>query len=171
MFCPTCSQQLSDNLRYCSRCGTRLDLIADYLSNPDKQLQREKQSITGITLILITVFMLLINFIIYGATSLPHLTSKRFFFWLWMINILTSIIIGGIGLSKLIRSGFLRELKERELRIQMVELEQKYKKVGGGETDKRGEVNESKKVIEPGSVTEATTMRLLARQEQEGKQG
>ncbi len=171
MFCPTCSQQLSDNLRYCSRCGTRLDIIADYLSNPNKQLQREKQSITGITLILVTAFMLLINFIIYGATTMPHLTSRGFFFWLWIINIVTSIAIGGTGLSKLIRSGFLRELKERNLRIQMAELEQEHKKVVGREGEMRGDTNEVKRVIEPGSVTEATTMRLRAGHEQEGKQG
>lgn len=171
MFCPNCSQQLSDNLRYCSRCGTRLDIIADYLSNPSKQLQREKQSITGITLILITVFMLLINFIIYGATTLPHLTSSEFFFWLWIINIATSLVIGGAGLSNLIRSGFLKDIKERELRIQMIELEEKYKKVGRGEREMRDDTREVKRMIEPGSATEATTMSLKAGHEQEGKQG
>ena len=171
MFCPTCSQQLSDNLRYCSRCGTRLDIIAEYLADPNKQLQREKQSITGISLILITLFILLINFIIYGATTLPHLTSRGFFLGLWIINILTAMVMGGIGLSKLIRSGFLRDLKERELRIQLEELEQRYKKVSGRENVMRGELGEPKRVIEPGSITEATTMNLVAGQEQEGNQG
>jgi hypothetical protein len=146
-------------------------MIADYISNPNKQLQREKQSITGITLILVTVFVLLINFIIYGATTLPHITSGGFFFWLWIINIVTSMVIGGAGLSKLIRSGFLRDLKERDLRIQMMELEQKYKKVGRGEKEMRGDANEANRVNEPGSVTEATTMRLGAGHEQDGKQG
>jgi hypothetical protein len=115
--------------------------------------------------------MLLINFIIYGATTLPHLTSRGFFLWLWIINIVTSIVIGGSGLYKLIRSGFLKNLRERDLRVQMVELEQKYKKVGGGEKDMRGDVKEVKRAIEPGSVTEATTMRLEDRHEEEGRQG
>ena len=171
MFCPTCNQQLSDNLRYCSKCGTRLDIIADYLSNPNKQLLREKQAITGISLILITVFILLINFIIFGATTLPHLPSKGFFFWLWIINILTSVVIGGTGMSKLIKSGFLKDLKERNLRVQIEELEQKYKKVSRGEKHLRSEDNESKRVIEWGSVTEDTTRALMDGHEQEGKQG
>ena len=73
-------------------------------------------------------------------------------------------------MSKLIRSGYLRDLRERELRIQIAEFEQKYKKVGEGEKAIRNEVKESKRVIEPGSVTEETTMRLMSGKEQEGKQ-
>lgn len=166
MFCPTCSKQFSDDLPYCSQCGTRLDIIANYLANPDRQISQEKRMITGITLILITAFILLINFIIYGATSLPHQTSGGFFFWLWVINILTALVIGGSGITKLVRSGFFKELKERDLRIQMAELEQRYKKVGGGERQIRGEGKQAKRVIEPESVTEATTMRLRKRQEE-----
>ena len=169
MFCPTCSKQLSVDLRYCSQCGTRLDIIADYLANPDRHILQEKRAITGITLILVTTFTLLINFIIYGATSLPHLTSRGFFFWLWVINILLALVIGGSGVTKLVRSGFLRELKERDLRLQMAELEQRYKKVDGGESQIKGEAKQAKSVIEPGSVTEVTTMRLRSRDEGESK--
>ena len=169
MFCPTCSKQLSDDLRYCSQCGTRLDIIANYLANPDRQISQEKRTITGITLILITALILLINFIIYGATSLPHQTSRVFFFWLWVINILTALVIGGSGVTKLVRSGFFRELKERDLRVQMAEIEQRYKNVGGGESQMRDETGQAKRVIEPGSVTEVTTRKLRNREEEESK--
>lgn len=169
MFCPTCSKQLSDDLRYCSQCGTRLDIIANYLANPHGQISQEKRMITGITLILITAFILLINFIIYGATSLPHQASRGFFFWLWVINILTALVIGGSGITKLVRSGFFRELKERDLRIQMAELEQRYKKLDGGESQMRVEATQAKRVIEPGSVTEATTMKLRKIHEEESE--
>jgi hypothetical protein len=169
MFCPTCSKQLSDDLRYCSQCGTRLDIIANYLANPDRQISQEKRTITGITLILITTFILLINFIIYGATSLPHLTSRGFFFWLWVINILTALVIGGSGVTKLVRSGFFRELKERDLRIQIAELEQRYKNLDVGESQMKDEARQAKRVIEPGSITEVTTMRLRNRDQEASK--
>lgn len=169
MFCPTCSKQLSDDLRYCSQCGTRLDIIANYLANPDRQISQEKRMISGITLILITAFILLINFIIYGATSLPHQTSRGFFFWLWVINILTALVLGGSGVAKLVRSGFFRELKERDLRIQMAELERRYKNLEGAKSQIRDEAVQTKRVIEPGSVTEGTTLRLRTSDPEESK--
>jgi hypothetical protein len=169
MFCPTCGKQISDELPYCSQCGTRIDIIAKYLADPVRKVSEEKRAVTGITLILITAFTLLINFIIYGATSLPHQASGGFFFWLWVINILTALVIGGSGITKLVRSGFFKELKERELRVQMAELEQRYKKIDGGNSQPKGEAEQAKRVIEPGSVTEATTMRLRERHEEESQ--
>jgi hypothetical protein len=130
---------------------------------------KDRQSINGITLILITLFILLGNFIIFGATSLPHLTSGGFFFWLWIINILTAVVVGGAGLSKLIKSGFLRELKERDLRIQIAELEQQYKHLSAGQKPINVGGSETTRQIEQGSVTESTTRTLAGRHDQESK--
>ena len=65
------------------------------------------------------------------------------------------LAIGGTGAAKLIRSGFFRELKERDLRVQMAELEQKYKKL------------ERREMVEPPSVTEATTIKLRPKHEED----
>ena len=71
--------------------------------------------------------------------------------------------------TKLVRSGFLRELKERDLRIQMAELERKYKNVEGAKSQIRDEAVQTKRVIEPGSVTEGTTFRLRTSDQEESK--
>lgn len=33
MYCPRCGQQASENLKFCSRCGISLGLIAEFLAN------------------------------------------------------------------------------------------------------------------------------------------
>ena len=33
MFCPRCSQQFGNDVRFCSRCGIQLNLIADIVAN------------------------------------------------------------------------------------------------------------------------------------------
>jgi len=111
MFCPQCGhRQVSNDMRFCSRCGLPLDLVTDLLANSDNQLQREKREITGIGLMMATVLMLTNFIIVFGAVTLPHLANPVFL-WIWVSFVIGSLIVGGFGLANLIRGGLLQEVK------------------------------------------------------------
>lgn len=160
MFCPQCGhQQTSDTTRFCSRCGFSLDLITSLLANSDQQLQREKREVTGITM-MTTTFVLLLNFIIvFGLITLPHMANPGFLI-LWLSFFAIALTTGGIGLWNLVRSGFFRKWKERELRLQLAKLEQKRQALPEKSTISNSEVRTMPISSEPGSVTERTTREL-----------
>ena len=82
MFCPQCGhQQVSNETRFCSRCGMSLGLAADLLPTSGDQLQREYRELTGVGLIMATVIMLLSFFFVFGVVTLPHL-GNAVFLWL-----------------------------------------------------------------------------------------
>lgn len=150
MFCPQCGhEQLSNDTRFCSRCGLTLGLVTDLLGSNQTQLQREKRELWGISLLLATILMLMNFFIVFGAITLPHL-ANGVFFWLWLAGTTTSLAIGGAGLVNLIRSGFFKRLKEREARLILMKSD-KVTKLDSAATAR---------LLAPNSVTESTTREL-----------
>ncbi len=157
MFCPQCGhRQVSNEMRFCSRCGLPLGSVTDLVANSDQQLQREKREITGVGLMMATVLMLINFVIVFGAVVLPHLASP-IFLWLWVSFVIGSLILGGLGLSNLIRGGFFKRLKERERRLQLMKERQVLPE---DVKSKSLDVEASPHLVEPVSVTETTTREL-----------
>ena len=157
MFCPQCShRQVSDDTRFCSRCGLPLALVTDLVSNSDRQLKREKRELTGIGMMMATVAMLTNFIIVFGSVTLPHL-ENRVFLWVWLSFVISSLIVGGLGLANLIRGGFFQRLKEREKRLQQMKERQMLPEA----VPTTGfEVKATPRRAEPVSVTETTTREL-----------
>ena len=159
VFCPQCGhQQVSNETRFCSRCGLSLGLVTDLLLNSGN-LPREKREITGIALMMATVLMLLNFVIVFGTVVLPHLANPVFL-WIWLGFVLSSTTVGGIGLANLIRGGFFKKLKERESRLRLMKLEAERQALP--ETAKTGTITTAAipPLAEPLSVTETTTREL-----------
>jgi hypothetical protein len=159
MFCPQCGhQQISNETRFCSRCGLSLGLVTDLLLNSGN-LPREKREITGIGMMIATVVMLLNFVIVFGAAVLPHLANPAFF-WIWLGFVLSSMTVGGLGLANLIRGGFFKKLKERESRLRLMKLEEERRALP--ETATTGSITTAAMppLAEPLSVTETTTREL-----------
>lgn len=120
MFCPQCGhRQVSNEMRFCSRCGLPLDTVTDLLDDSAKTLPRKKRGVTGIGLMMATVLMLMNFIIVFGAITLPHLTNPVFL-WIWASFVMASLIIGGIGVTNLIRGGFFKRLKAREVNLHLM---------------------------------------------------
>ena len=158
MFCPQCShQQVSDNTRFCSRCGLSLGVVSELLTNSDIQLKREKREATGIALIMATLMMLLNFLIVFGVTVLPHL-ANRVFFWIWISFVITSLTIGALGVTNLIRGGLFKRLKERDLRLQLMKFEKERQLLIANNPGTDTEA--IPRLFEAVSVTETTTREL-----------
>ena len=157
MFCPQCGhRQVSNEIRFCSRCGLPLDLVTDLLDESGKSLQRQKREVTGIGLMMAT-FLMLINFIIvFGAITLPHLTNPVFL-WIWASFVIASLIIGGVGVANLIRGGFFKRLKARGARLNLI----KDSPRAAEEMESRvPDTDAIPLLVQPVSVTETTTREL-----------
>jgi hypothetical protein len=162
MFCPQCAhQQVSDETRFCSRCGLSLGLVTDLLGNSSDQLRREKRELTGIGLVMATVLMLMNFIIVFGAITLPHLANPVFL-WVWVAFLISSLIVGGSGLANLIRGGFFKRLKERESRLKLLKLEQKHRMLSEESGSMSFDARSIPRLVDPVSVTETTTRELQA---------
>jgi hypothetical protein len=163
MFCPQCgSQQVTDEIRFCSRCGLPLGLVTDLLANSGQQLQRQRREVRGIGLMMATVLMLMNFIIVFGAVTLPHLANPVFF-WVWLSFVVGSLIIGGAGLANLIGSGFFKRLRERELRLYLMKAEPQRQALPEGAQAASVEAAAMPRLFEPASVTETTTRELEMR--------
>jgi hypothetical protein len=164
MYCPQCGhQQGSSETRFCSRCGLPFGLVTDLLANTTEQVQREKRELTGIGLMIATVLMLMNFLIVFGTVTLPHLANPVFL-WLWAFFLLGSFATGGIGLAKLIRSGFFKRLKEREAVLKMM--------TSGKERQlSAAEQSGTNRYVAGMSVTETTTRKLEAQTRQDLQDG
>ena len=162
MFCPQCGhQQVSNDMRFCSRCGLSLGLVTYLLADSGNQLQREKREVTGIGLMMATVLMLLNFVIVFGAVTLPHLANPVFL-WIWLSFVVSSFVLGGFGLANLIRGGFFKRLKERELRLRLMKVEQERPTLPEDERSASISAEAKPRLVEPASVTETTTRELEA---------
>jgi hypothetical protein len=159
MFCPQCGhRQVSNEMRFCSRCGLPLDTVTDLLDGSAKTLQRKKREVTGISLMMATVLMLTNFIIVFGAITLPHLTNPVFL-WIWASFVIVSLIIGGAGVTNLIRGGFFKRLKAREVSLNLMKNRPEVTEESESfvlDTD------EMPRLVEPVSVTETTTRDLQA---------
>ena len=162
MFCPRCGhQQVSNEMRFCSRCGLSLGLVTDLVANSSNQLKREKRELTGIALMMATVLMLVNFLIVFGTVTLPHLASRAFL-WVWVAFVISSLIVGSYGLANLIRGGFFKRLKERELRLKLLKSEQEHQKLPEMSESASFDVRSMPRPADPVSVTETTTRELQA---------
>lgn len=160
MFCPQCAhEQISNDTRFCSRCGFSLSLVSELLDKSSSQLQREKREITGISLTMATVIMLFNFVIVFGTVTLPHLANPVFL-WIWSFFVLTSLIIGGLGLTNLIRGGFFKRLKERETRLHLMKSAPEHQPSPEESKTASLEAGTMPRLFEQVSVTETTTREL-----------
>ena len=156
MYCPKCGhQQVSDDMRFCSRCGISLGLVTELVSDSSAQLQREKRELTGVGLMMATVLMLLNFLLVFGLVALPHLANPVFL-WIWLGFMVSSFAVGGFGLANLIRGNFFKRLKHREARLVLLKAEQERKQLSGASNDSEATPLPSA----PVSVTETTTREL-----------
>ena len=82
MFCPRCGhEQVSDETRFCSRCGLPLGLVTGLVTSSSNQLKREKRELTGISLMMANVLMLVNFIIVFGAVTLPHFANPAFLWY------------------------------------------------------------------------------------------
>ena len=162
MFCPQCAhQQISNDTRFCSRCGFSLSVVIELLDKSTNQLQREKRQIVGISLAMAT-FIMLFNFIIvFGVVTLPHVANPVFL-WIWLGLLLSSLIIGGFALTNLIRGGFFKSLKERESRLYWMKSAQEHQLKPEESMTASLEDEPMPRLVEHVSVTETTTRELQA---------
>lgn len=161
MYCPQCGhQQVSNEIRFCSRCGLSLGLATDLLPTSGSQLKREERELMGVGLMMATVLMLVNFFLVFGLVTLPHL-GNRVFLWLWLTFLVTALGVGGVGLACLVRGGFFKRLKERDARLRLMKADQE-RQIRTGETKAASLVSAATPALlpEPASVTETTTREL-----------
>ena len=169
MFCPQCGhQQVSSDRRFCSHCGLSLGLVTDLLVTSTSQLQREKREIQGIGMMIATIIMLINFILIFGLATLPQLTNPAYF-WVWAFFVVSSLSLGGVGLANLIRGGFFKRLKEREMRLNLMKLEEKRRMLTQQAKSTNTDVESVPRLAEPVSVTETTTRELQAIPKQSGQ--
>ena len=160
MFCPQCGhEQVSNDMRFCSRCGLTLGLVTDLLGNNQNQLQREKRELWGIELMLATVLIMVNFLIIFGAITLPHL-ANRVFLWLWLGGVTFPLVVGGIGMVNLIRAGFFKRLRERESRLNSIKSDKERQMLSSEAGLAKPNHGPTARSLAQDSVTESTTREL-----------
>jgi hypothetical protein len=126
------------------------------IGSSENQLQREKRELWGIELILATVLILMNLLIVFGSIALPHLANPVFF-WVWLAGITGSLVISGIGITQLVRAGFFRRLKEREIRLRLMKSDKEQQMLS--DENERAKVTTAR-LLAPDSITESTTREL-----------
>lgn len=172
MYCPKCGAQSDQQTKYCKACGQKLADVAQLLDEPRdaeqrrKEERREKRMRTGVTLLIVTFFDLLLFLSIFAATTLPHLYSLENP-WPFRANLITlvillkaSLITGGIGIFQLWRSGFFRNWREREQRSNATLSGQPRPAISAGDEGLKADFNWQPRVAEAMGVTEHTTRDL-----------
>ena len=159
MYCPQCGhKQVSTDTRFCARCGIALGIAAELIAGGSGHLQREKREMAGVGFTIATVIMLFNFLLVYGLITLPHI-GNPVFFWIWLSFVLASLLVGVLGLTQLIRGGFFKRLKERELQLQVMNAVQE-RQAFSPPTETAGELSSgSSDYI---SVTEPTTRKLTS---------
>jgi zinc-ribbon domain len=155
VFCPQCGhQQTPDDMRFCARCGLPLGLVTDLVAGGRDQFEREKRELTGVGLMLATVLMLLNFLFVFGVTTLPHVANPVFL-WIWLFFVISSFVVGGLGLMNLIRGGFFKRLKLREAQLLLMKTE-----LDRQENARLSDTSRALPPNQPASVIEMTTREL-----------
>jgi hypothetical protein len=136
MYCPQCGIQTEQKTKFCKSCGLKLADHARLLEEPreaermtQEQWRRQKRLMTGVTLIMVTAFDLIIFLTIFGSVTLSDLEGKGYKAGLTMLLtfLFVSLALGAAGAFNLISSGFFKNIRERQLRAELALLEQKRK--------------------------------------------
>jgi hypothetical protein len=136
MYCPQCGIQTEQKTKFCKSCGLKLADHARLLEEPreaermtQEQWRGEKRLMTGVTLLMVTAFDLIIFLIVFGSVTLSDLEGKGYKAGLTMLLtfLFVSLALGAAGAFNLISSGFFKNIRERQLRAELALLEQKRK--------------------------------------------
>lgn len=167
MYCPKCGAQIEQAIKFCKACGLKVTDHARLLeaqreaeSDGEQPMRREKWMMRGVVLTLVTAFDLLIFLAVFGAITLPHVGYRSEFLWQLVAFLAASLITGGLGVFNLARSGFFSDLQERQLRYELARLEQRQKALAAKAERAAVESRSAPPLVEPVSVTEATTREL-----------
>ena len=172
MYCPQCGIQTEQKTKFCKSCGLKLADHARLLEEPreaermtQEQWRGEKRLMTGVTLLMVTAFDLIIFLIVFGSITLSHLEGKEYKAGLTMLLtfLFIALALGAAGVINLISSGFFKNLRERQLRAELALLEQKRKALEEINSPINQAIPESprtKTEAETISVTEHTTREL-----------
>ncbi|HKX31479.1 MAG TPA: zinc ribbon domain-containing protein [Blastocatellia bacterium] len=169
MHCPKCGTYTDQPPKYCKSCGLKLADHASLLERSDgapaqseDQIRREKRLMTGVSLMCVTLFNLTIFFCVFGITALQDLASdsRRSLLWMFVSFIATSLITGGLGLFNLLRSGFLKNLQERQLRLELALIEKRRQALEATSERAAPETQSPPGASEATSIADETTRRL-----------
>ncbi len=172
MYCPHCGTQTEQKTKFCKACGLKLADHARLLEEPleaermtQEQWRREKRMMTGVILMMVTVFDLILFLSIFGSITLPHLEGKQFQASLivLLIFLFISLALSAAGVASLISSGFFKNIRERQLRIELALLEQKRKAIEEANSPITQAIPRSPRMdaeVEMIDVTEHTTREL-----------
>jgi hypothetical protein len=172
MYCPQCGTQTEQKTKFCKSCGLKLADHARLLEEPreaermtQEQWRREKRMMTGVTLMMVTAFNLIIFLTIFGSVMLSQLSGDDYLPGLIQLLafLLTSLALGAVGVANLISSGFFKNMRERQLRFELALLEQKRKALEEMNSFINQPVPDSPRMeteAETISVTEHTTREL-----------
>ena len=171
MYCPNCGAQIEQAINFCKACGLKVTDHARLLeeqrqaeSEGEQPMRRERQRGTGVVLMLVTAFNLLIFLTVFGTITLA-LGNRPGFLWMLISFLAASLVTGGLGVFNLARSGFFREFQERQLRYDLARLEKMQRALEAKSEQTAVEPKPAPRVAEPASMTEATTRELQAARE------
>jgi hypothetical protein len=168
MFCPQCGAQTEQSTKFCKACGLKLTDHARLLEEPreaermsETQWLRDKRMMVGVIVTLVSLFDLILFFIIFGSIALANPGSAGFQksgLTMMIVFLLATLLTAGIGVGNLIASGFFRNMRERQLKIELALLERRRKKIED-ETAKPP-ASLSDHLAEGAHITESTTREL-----------
>src|SRR5262249_29227179 len=130
-----------------------------------EQWRREKRMMTGVILMMVGALDLIVFLIVFGSITLPHLEGRQFTASLTvlLIFLFISLGIGAAGVISLISGGFFKNIRERQLRIELAMIEQKRKAIEEANSSTTQVIPRSPRMnaeVEMIDVTEHTTREL-----------
>lgn len=160
MYCPKCGKDTLIKNRFCPGCGMELESVASLISSDNKSPETELRNVTGLGQVMAGALVALMSLFVCGLATIPHLANYLLFLSIWGLLVGMSAITIGTGIVKLIRTGFLKELKEREMKARLAQMEQKRRvvEISAGETSALPSLSDTKSAPPP--VIEATTRNL-----------
>ena len=106
MYCPRCSQQqVSDDIRFCSRCGFKLDAVADLLLTDGVPLKSGKDFPLAATLIAAAMLFISILAVAMSLTYVGPASSQMVMFSI-ILALISSIFLLSCKPWRLVRKLF-----------------------------------------------------------------
>jgi hypothetical protein len=117
MFCPKCSQeQISEEVRYCSKCGFQLDAVRSLISGEEPgtlagdsdllQSARKKYAIFGASIMLVfALIVALFTVSLRAPTPLGAVLIPLIFFWLLLVLVILLSKHAGNEVARLFSNG------------------------------------------------------------------